>query len=141
MQDEAGEDGHYSQETGQALYSVVQDEVREDENQYSLLQYGTNRVRGGTQPHQESSAIPREEEEEDMGEYSTISQPAAHPSQPHRQVDKKKSKRADTNLHASEADTAMDQLYAQVDKKKSKKKDAVATAPHASEADPAVDQT
>ena len=121
------------EETGQALYFTEQDEAGE-ENHYSTLQHGTNRLRGGAQLHERSSNAPREEEQ-DMGEYSTLSQPSATPSQFHAEADKKKGLAA-TGHPISEADTAMDQLYAQVDKKKRKK----VSLANASDADTAMDQ-
>ncbi len=87
-----------SPKTGQALYSVVQDEAGEDShgNQHCCFQHGINRVRGGAQLHEADTTM----------------------DQLYAQVDKKKSKKKDalaTNPHPSKADTAMDQLYAQVE--------------------------
>ncbi len=106
------------EEMGQALYSVVQDEEEEDDHQYSHLQHGTNRVRGGAQLHVEYSTARGEEDEEDMG--ILPQQPAPHPSHFHGQVHKTNSMKVTTTIHA---ETAMDQLYDQMKENINKSKE------------------
>ena len=74
------------EETGQAMYdAVVHDGAEEDashQNQYSLLQHGSRKVRK-TQPHQQP----------DLDAHFTLSPPAAHPPQLYAQLHKNKSKK------------------------------------------------